>query len=264
MFPLSPKARPARVFGAAALLVSLLGAEEARAQTAEPAPAPTPSPSLPPAPSKKPRQTAVDLSAFVGGGVRVGDAPLFPITQRSGATFGFGLAYLLSPLSVGLTYEHAGLGREDSGVVPFGAVHIARSTDTLWASVRMRFSGLEPIVPFFGVGLGAVWQSAHADGVFLVDGGLRGGQTFSCSATDSLNLGLRAIAGVEVPLGKTVSFTGEGSFDAYRLSSEVIDGCAPGAGTTNSIFFRVGLLYRFDLTEGRDKPLPPTSARHVR
>ncbi|MDC0739999.1 hypothetical protein [Polyangium mundeleinium] len=252
MPPLSQKARQARAFGAAALLVSLLGAEEARAQAA------------PPAQPRKPRQTAIDLSASVGGGVRLGDAPLFPVTQRGGTLFGLGLTYLLHPLSIGLTYEHVGLGREDSGVVPFGAVRIARSTDAAWASVRVRFSGLEPIVPFLGVGLGAVWQSAHADGVFLIDGGLRGGQPFSCSATDSLNLGLRAAVGVEVPIGKTVSFTAEGSLDAYRLSSEVIEGCAPGAGTTNALLFRVGLLYRFDLSEGRDKPLPPTSARYVR
>ncbi|MDC3952678.1 outer membrane protein [Polyangium jinanense] len=252
MFPLSLKAQKARAFGAAALLVSLLGAEQARAQAA------------PPAQPKKPRQTGVDLSASVGGAVRLGDAPLFPVAQRGGGMFGFGLAYLLHPIWIGLTYEHVGLGREESGVVPFGAVHIARSTDTVWASLRVRLSGLEPVVPFFGAGLGAVWQSAHADGVVLVDGGLRGGQPFSCSARDSLNLGMRVGAGVEVPIGKTVSFTGEGSFDAYRLSSEVIEGCAPGAGTTNSLLFRVGLLYRFDLTEGRDKPLPPTSARHVR
>ncbi|MDI1481748.1 hypothetical protein [Polyangium sp. y55x31] len=252
MFPLALKAPKARAFGLAALLVSLLGAEEAAAQTAQPAQ------------PKKPRQTGVDLSASIGGGVRFGDAPLFPVTQRGAGTFGFGLAYLMHPLSIGLTYEHVGLGREDSGVVPFGAVRITRSTDTLWASVRMRFSGLEPILPFFGVGIGAVWQGAHADGVFLLDGGLRGGLPFSCSATDSLNLALRASAGVEVPVGKTVSFTGEGSIDAYRLSSEIIEGCAPGAGTTNALLFRVGLLYRFDLTEGRDKPLPPTSARHVR
>jgi hypothetical protein len=266
MFPPFSQGRRARLFGAAALLASLLGAEEARAQTAPPAPAPASEASGPSsaAQPKKPRQAGFDIAASVGGAIRLGDAPLFPIEQRGGTMFGLGFAYLLHPLSLGLTYEHVNLGREESGVVPFGAVHIARSTDTVWATIRMRFAGLEPVVPFFGVSIGAVWQGAHADGVFLVDGGLRGGQPFSCSATDSLNLGFRASAGVEVPIGKTVAFTGEGSLDAYRLSSEVIDACAPGAGTTNALTFRVGLLYRFDLSEGRDRPLPPTSARYVR
>ncbi|MRG94157.1 hypothetical protein [Polyangium spumosum] len=263
MIPLLGERRSARPLGLAALLVSLLGAEEARAQTT---PAPAPEASAPPTagPPKKPRQTGFDLSASAGAAIRLGDAPLFPVAQRGGTTFGFGLAYLLHPVWIGLSYEHTNLGREESGVMPYGAVHIARSTDTVWASLRVRLSGLEPIVPFFGAALGAVWQGAHADGVFLLDGGLRGGQVFSCSATDSLNLAMRVSAGAEIPLGKTVSFTGEGSFDAYRLSSEVIDGCAPGAGTTNALTFRVGLLYRFDLSEGRDKPLRPTSARHVR
>jgi len=261
MLPLFRKGRWARPFGLVALLVAALGAEEALAQTAPPAPAPeAPTASTAPQP-KKPRQTGLDISASVGAGVRLGDAPLFPIAQRGGPMFGFGLAYLLHPLSFGFTYEHTSLGREESGVERYGAVHIARSTDTVWASFRMRFAGLEPVVPFLGVGLGAVWQSAHADGVFLVDGGLRGGQSFSCSATDSLNLGLRASFGVEVPISKSVSFTGEGSLDAYRLSSEVIDGCAPGAGTMNALLLRVGLVYRFDLGESREGPLPPTSAR---
>ncbi len=253
MFVIDTKARWARPLGAVALLVSLLGAREASALDP-----------LPPAKPSGPRQTGFDLSASLGGSIRLGDAPLFDVTQRGGTLFGFGLAYLLHPVWIGLSYEHTNLGREESGVLPFGAVHIARSTDTLWASLRVRLAGLEPIVPFFGAALGATWQNARADGVFLIDGGLRGGQAFSCSATDSLNLGMRVGAGAEVPVSKSVSFVGEGSFDAYRLSSEVIEGCSPGAGTVNALLFRVGLLYRFDLTESRGRPMLPTSARYVR
>jgi hypothetical protein len=213
--------------------------------------------------AKAPQKTAIDVSALMGGAVRLGEAPLFDVASRGGVNLGLGFAYLMHPISLGLAVEHVGLGREESGVGPFGAVSIERAVDTVWASVRVRFSGPRFLVPMFGVGLGATWQTARATGVFLFDGGLSGGRAFGCSVTDSLNIAFRANAAAEMPMSSAVSLVLEGSFDAYRLSSDVIETCAPGAGTTAALLIRAALVYRFDLTEASDRK-PPTSAAQVR
>jgi hypothetical protein len=218
------------------------------------------------APSKKEpkKETGIDLSASLGGAVRVGDAPLFDVDRRLGGSFGLGVGYLFHPLAIGLSYERTGFGAERTDVGPFGAARVARALDAVWISMRVRLTGAEPVVPFLGVGLGAAFQSATLGGVFLSPGGTAAPTVFGCSARDGMNLALRALAGAEVPLGKAVSFTGEASFDAYRLSSEVIEGCVPGAGSANAISVRLGFVYRFDRSEGRGRPLPPTSAAQVR
>ena len=198
---------------------------------------------------------------LAGGAVRIYDAPLFKITQRVGGNFGIGFAYQMQPISLGLSYEYTGLGREDSGVGPFGFVQIDRSLDTLWASVKVRFSGPTWGTPFFGVSIGGTWQDATTRGIVLLDRGASGGVTFGCTASDTINLAFRAGGGVEFPLSSSVSFITDASFDAYRLSSDVIQFCAPGAGSTSSLLVRVGLAYRFDMSESRPLPKQPVARR---
>jgi len=235
----------------AALFMGFSGAESARADEA---------------PSKKEakKETGIDLSASLGGAVRIGDAPLFNIDQRMGGVLGLGVGYVWSPIAIGLSYERTGFGTESTDVGRFGAARVSRALDTVWASMRVRLTGVEPVVPFLGVGIGASFQTATLGGVFLPQGGTTAPTVFGCTAHDGMNLALRALAGAEVPLGGSVSFVGEASFDAYRLSSEVIEGCVPGAGSANAIGFRFGLLYRFDTSEGRGRALPPLPSAHVR
>jgi opacity protein-like surface antigen len=198
---------------------------------------------------------------LAGGAVRIDDAPLFNITQRIGGNFGIGFAYQMQPISLGLSYEYTGLGREDSGVGPYGFVQIDRSLDTIWASVKMRFSGPTWGTPFFGVSIGGTWQDATMRGIALLDRGASGSVTFGCTSSDTANLAFRAGGGVEFPLSSNVSFITDASFDAYRLSSEVIQYCAPGAGSTASLLVRVGLAYRFDMSESRPLPKRPVARR---
>jgi opacity protein-like surface antigen len=205
-------------------------------------------------PKKTGKITAIDLAPSIGALVRLGDAPAFDVTNRGGLTVGASASYYFQPIALGLTYEHAGFGREASGIGSLGVVRVARQLDTVWAFARVRVSGLEPVTPFLQAGPGVVWQSARASGIAFSSGGVGGGQPFACNGGDSLNLGLRVGWGVEVPLAPSVLFVGEGSFDAYRLSTDVLDGCVPGAGTASALAFRVGVAYRFDLGGGKDKP----------
>lgn len=206
----------------------------------------------PPQPKKPAKITAIDVGPSLGALVRLGDSPAFDVTARGALTVGASASYYFQPIALGLAYEHTGFGREASGIGSLGVVRVSRTLDTVWAFARVRVSGLEPVIPFLQAGPGVVWQSARADGVAFLSGGVGGGQPFACAATDSANLGLRVGWGVELPLSPSVLFLGEGSFDAYRLSTDILDGCAPGAGTASALTLRVGFAYRFDLG-GKDQ-----------
>jgi opacity protein-like surface antigen len=201
-----------------------------------------------------PRKTSFIPFVLAGGAVRIDDAPLFNITQRLGGNFGVGFLYEIQPISFGLSYEYTGLGREDSGVGPFGFVRIDRSLDTVLASIKMDFSGPKWGTPYFGVGIGAAFQDASMKGIVLPDRGVSGGVPFSCTSSDTINLALRAGGGFKFPLSPNVSLITDATFDVYRLSSDVIQLCAPGAGTTSAFLFRLGLAYRFDMAEGNKPP----------
>jgi opacity protein-like surface antigen len=217
---------------------------------------------VPPDPSKQTKEASkTGFSPFVlaGGAVRIDDAPLFNITERVGGNFGIGFLYQIKSISFGLSYEHSGIGREDSGVGPYGFVTIDRKLDVVLASVKVNFSGVSWVKPYLGVSVGGVWQDANAKGVVLLDQGVSGSANFGCNGSDSANLALRFGGGVQVPMSPNVSFITDVAFDAYRLSSDIIQFCAPGAGATSAFLFRFGFAYHFDMAESpRPRPRPPS------
>lgn len=227
--------------GAAAFVSTLLAVTPSSAQQAA---------TSQPTAARGPRKTSLEPFFLVGGAVRLDDAPLLDITSRTGVNYALGFSYVFQPISIGLSYEHASVGSESSGLGPYGFVSIDRSLDTLWAQIRMRFSGPTWGTPFLGVGAGAVFQQARVSGIALFDQGVLGGRAFGCSAQDSMNLALRISGGVDIPLNSKLGLVVDGAFDAYRLSSDIIDYCAPGAGGTNAFLVRAGIVYRYDLTEG--------------
>src|ERR1700689_861707 len=98
-----------------AVSLSLAVGVVASAGRAEPLPATPlsrePAVILPP----RPDPVFLELGVRLGGGFRIGDAPSFPITSRTGFLLGVGVAVAPSPrFSVGLAYEHAELGTEHS------------------------------------------------------------------------------------------------------------------------------------------------------
>src|SRR5262245_14407016 len=57
----------------------------------------------------------LDLGGDLGGHIRLGDAPLFPVVDRGGIAYGVGAAIApTTGFSIGLAIEHADLGREAS------------------------------------------------------------------------------------------------------------------------------------------------------
>jgi hypothetical protein len=218
-------------FGLATLLVAAVAA-------AEP---PVPALPFPPAP------VLIDLGLHLGGVYRTGDAPAFPITGRTGAAFGVS-AYVEPSrrYSLGLGFEHAGLGSEKAEG-DFGSVDISRDVNLLWGGLRVHFVSTEAVTLSVLLGPGLAWQSVSANGL-LTPGIGKLPTTFSCSGGDSVNLALRAGLGARIALGSGVSFLADVSFDNVRLASEVIGDCAVGAGTVSLIGARVGFGYQFDVT----------------
>ncbi|HRI70988.1 MAG TPA: hypothetical protein PK156_42435 [Polyangium sp.] len=228
------------VLGPASLVLGLF------AQTSSAADAVSP---INPTTTKEPAKTAFVPFVLAGGSVRIDDAPTFNITQRVGGNFGLGFLYHFQPFALGLSYEHSSLGREDSGVGPYGFVQIDRALDTVYASLKVHMSGISWGTPYFGIAGGLTWQDAKMKGVYLIDRGASGSTNFGCTGNDSINVALRVGGGIQFPLTSNVSFLTDVAFDAYRLSSDVIQLCAPGAGATSAFLFRAGLSYRFDMTE---------------
>lgn len=218
-------------------------------------------PPKPPVQAEEAQKTGFMPFVLVGGTVRLDDAPQFPITERVGGNFGIGFLYQIKAVSFGLSYEYAGLGEEDSGVGPYGFVQIRRSIDSVLASLKVNFSGLSWATPYVGVAVGGTWQDATMNGVVFPDGGVSGGVPFTCSSSDTISLALRLGTGLAIPLSPKVSFLTDASFDAYQLSSDIVQYCAPGAGSTSNFLFRVGLSYHFDMAEGSKPPRRPTARR---
>jgi hypothetical protein len=218
-------------FGLATLLATVVAA----ATEPVPARAPLPDPVL------------IDLGLHLGGVYRMGDAPAFPITGRTGAVFGVSAyAEPSRRYAFGLAFEHAGLGSEQAKG-DFGSAEITRDVNVLWGGLRVHFVKTEVVTLSVLLGPGLAWQGVSANGL-LTPGIGKLPTTFSCSAGDSVNLALRAGLGARFALGSGVSFLADVSFDNLRLASEVIGDCAVGAGTVSVIGARVGFGYQFDVS----------------
>jgi len=215
---------------------------------AEPLPLPEPSVVLP-APAEP---VNLDLGLRFGGAFRLGDAPNYPVSSRTGALFGVGVAVAPSPrFALGLAYEHAELGTE-RGEGTLGSIDVDRTTDALWASVRLTLFRLDPVALAVTLGPGLVWQSEDASLVAL-DPNFALPSASRCTASDGPSLGLRAGLGAEVHLGGGFFFNLDTVVDALRLSgdtlsSDTLGTCALGAGSTTLVGVRGGFSYRLDVS----------------
>jgi hypothetical protein len=235
--PERPPSRPtARAAGAFALLVTSLLAPAAGA---DPPPAPLPAPLDP---------ITVNLGLQLGPSFRLGDGPSFAIAERIGLALAARAFIMPSPrFSLGLAYEHVGLGREKGGDGDPDFVDVTRDLDALWAGLRVHLVSAPRarLSVLFGTGL--VWQRASASGV-LSQGIGRPLLTIQCSGSAAANFALRAGLGAEVVIGRGFSLLSDALLDNVRLSSDGLDDCVPGAGTTSLFSTRIGVAYQFDVS----------------
>ena len=75
------------------------------------------------------------------------------------------------------------------------------------------------------------------------------GESFACSEADSPGVALGGGVGLDVDIERQLAFVVQADLTGHRLSSEAVDGCAPGVGSATNLGARVGFLYRFDLDQ---------------
>ena len=191
--------------------------------------------------------TLVDLGLHLGGVHRLGDAPALAITERAGVSFGVS-AYVApsARFAVGLAFEHAGLGSERAEG-DFGSLDVARDLNVIWAGLRVNLLHSEVVSLGLLLGPGLAWQGVSASGVLTPGIGALP-LAYACAARDSANLALRAGLSARFALGSGFSFLADASVDSVRLTSDALDGCAPGAGTVTLLGARVGFGYQLDVT----------------
>jgi hypothetical protein len=189
----------------------------------------------------------LDVLLAGGIGVRLDDPPRFAASSRAVPMLETGLDLFLSErLSFGLHYARLALAPEDSGILPIGHVRLDRSVDLLWLGLRFDPLHGETIAGYLRLGPGLAWQ--HLDVSGFVWPAVTPGQRapISCGAT-ALGFGIRAAAGVDVELHDELRFLAEVGADNLRLTSDVIGGCGPGAGTATVLGLRGGFVYGLPL-----------------
>jgi len=189
---------------------------------------------------------AIDIEGNVGFDARLDSPPALDLEQPVGLTFGGGVDVFFSrAVAVGLRIEHLDLGQESSPAGAIGTMRLSRDLNGAWLGLRAYPFENDDIGAFLGIGAAAIWQSLDASGSVWLRPEPGISQSFQCEGSDSISVGLRAIAGVDVAISPAFRFWGTVGLDTYRLSDAVLDGCAPGAGNASVFGLTTGLSYRF-------------------
>jgi hypothetical protein len=191
---------------------------------------------------------ALDLSGSFGIAARLDAPPAFEPVRTVGSRIGMGAGLFLSRrFSLGVGYEHLDLGVEDTGELPTGRASLEHDVDVLLARLRLYLFRATRLGIYAGVGAGIAWQQVEAVGEATASDGSGFRLPFLCSGADSAGLALRGELGVDAEVRSDLVLSLGGVFDGMGLGDEVLDGCAPGAGSAQLLGLRSSLGYRFDL-----------------
>jgi hypothetical protein len=97
------------------------------------------------------------------------------------------------------------------------------------------------------IGLATVWQSADLVASVWAPETPGENVSFECEGAAGVSFGMGVEAGLDVALSEKVRFVGGMGIDGHRLTSDALDGCAPGAGTVSVFTLRSGLVYGLPL-----------------
>lgn len=190
---------------------------------------------------------ALEIHLRAGASLRVDEPARYELTSPGGGTVEAGLSFAFSRrIALDLRYARATLGAEASGLLESGDVELSRQTDAAWLLLRLApFRGEGWSIPLH-LGPALAWQ--HVDASILTFDPVRPEfqSAIRCSAT-GMGFGLRGALGAIVDLAEGLQLHGDVGVDGMRLGDDVLDGCAPGAGTATVVGIRVGLGYRFPL-----------------
>lgn len=195
-----------------------------------------------------PDPVLLELGVHAGVSVRADDAPTFTTTRRVGPTAGGSIFVWTSrTLAFGAGYSYADLSRAETSPLAPEAVSITYRAHAFIAEARVAPFRFSSFSVFAFLGGGVVWQEASLRATFPPITGSPGG-SLQCDAGSNAELGFRAGVAAKAHLAGPISFLADAAFLGYRFTSDVLDGCAPGSGTAQTLMVRAGFAYDVDIS----------------
>ena len=111
--------------------------------------------------------------------------------------------------------------------------------------------------------LGGSWHHASASGARPTGTFTRPADTYACSGSEGPGFAIGGGVGFDADLARDVAFILQADANAFRHTSDKLEGCAPGSGSVTALAARVGFAYRFDL-EGGPRSSGPKKKEPVR
>ena len=174
------------------------------------------------------------------------------ITEEEPVDLSYGAGLWFAPdrlWSLGLSYQHLGLGGGETEGGE-GSISVQRDVNTVWLGGRAYPLRSDTMGLYVGLALGASWQRVSATGSRAGSaGGVTPPEPFSCSGGDGPGFALGGAVGLDVDMSRHVAFLAQVEGTGHRLTSDVIEGCAPGSGSVTGIGAQIGFMYRFDLED---------------
>jgi opacity protein-like surface antigen len=170
------------------------------------------------------------------------------MSRRAGLALGGSLfVYPNRTLALGLEYAHADLDRVESPPGSVDVVAMEHAAHTLMAEARvvpLRFSAVSV---FATIGAGLAWQTASTRATLPPRDGSAGG-SFSCDVAAGADFAFRAGLGAKARLSRAASLLLGVDFVGYRFTTDLLDGCAFGAGTAQTLVIHAGVTYDLDIS----------------
>lgn len=196
---------------------------------------------------------ALDASLGLGYAGRLGEPSRFNAVDSGGFTLGGALDLAMARrVTLGLGYEHVDLGREDTGVTSSGFAAIERDLNSLWLRLRLYPVRFDMFAAYLGIAVAGAWQSLDATGTVWPLNEPGRSVSLSCQGAGTVALGLRAAVGAVIPFGEASSLRLGGQISGYGLSDDVIDNCAFGAGSVETVSASMLFAHRFSWGDGPD------------
>ncbi len=215
-----------------------------RGRPIAPEPPPIDAPAIPGAPDP----VLLELGAHAGASVRVDDGPFLLTSRRAGLALGGSLfVWPNRTLAFGLEYAHADLDGVESPPGSIDVVSMDHAAHTLMAEARAVPFRFSVVSVFATIGAGLAWQTASTRATLPPRDGSLGG-SFSCDASAGADFAFRAGLGLKARLTRAASLLVDADFVGYRFTTDLIDGCAFGAGTAQTLMLRAGVAYDLDIS----------------
>ncbi|MBK8254683.1 MAG: hypothetical protein IPK82_18720 [Polyangiaceae bacterium] len=189
-----------------------------------------------------------ELGAFVGLSMRFDEPPVLTMTRQVGPTLGASaFVWTSQMLAFGLVYTHVDLSRSETTGIASQFYGVDYRANVFLAGARVSPFRWPKVALFAEIDGGVAWQSATLRGTVVgVDG--MPSTALRCDAGSNAELAFRGAIGMKARVSHAAAVVIDAGFMGYRFSSDVQGGCAPGAGTAQTLLIRAGLTYDVDVT----------------